>query len=196
MAMTNQDMTNPAPARTFDPSDPYPGIVARPLQLPDFVNVKHKNPGLSLRWVNRSVGVKESTQRLDEMIYAGFRPVRPDEILQVDQGGRTRPIMPNLIKDGKVIRGDLILMCIEREAYEGALKYNWERAVARLHPERQLATGQKQLQKAVAERGVPRGVAATLHQKLQAFRPGVNEKSADPSFLAEDDKTSTERKED
>ena len=73
MAITND--SNPSAIRTFDPNDPYPGVEARPLQLPDFVNVKPINPNISIRWINRSVGVKESTQRLDEMVYAGFVPV-------------------------------------------------------------------------------------------------------------------------
>jgi len=185
MAMTNQTH-----AQEF--ADPFPGVEARPLQLPDFVNVKPKNPGVSFRWVNRSVGVKESTQRLDEMVFAGFVPVRPDEALMPDG----RPIMSNLIKDGKIIRGDLILMKIDRKAYEGALKYNWERSVARLHPDRQLQTGRKQLASAVAQQGVPRDVGRTLASKLQAFRPGSADKPADPNFMAEDDKLPSERKED
>lgn len=171
--------------------DPYPNIQARPLSLPDFINVKAKNPNISLRWVNRAVGVQGSTQRLDEMIYAGFEPVRPDEVCMPNG----KPLMTNLIKDGKIIRGDLILMKISREAYEGALKYNWERAVQRLHPGKQLATGRAELNKAVAEKGVPRNVMPTLSAKLQAFQPGMSEKTADPSFLADDNKLPSERKE-
>ena len=123
---------NPQPnmAVTIDPNDPFPNVEARPLQLPDFVNIKPKNPAISLRWVNRSVGVQGSTQRLDEMIYAGFVPATAAEVCMPNGA----PIMTNLIKDGKIIRGDLILMKIAREAYDGALKYNWSRAVARLVP--------------------------------------------------------------
>ncbi len=189
MSMTNQQQ-----AQEF--GDPFPGVEARPLQLPDFVNVKPKNPGVSFRWVNRSVGLKESTQRLDEMVFAGFVPVRPDEALVPDLKGGFKPIPPNLIKDGKIIRGDLILMKIDKAAYEGALKYNWERSVARLHPDRQLQTGRKQLATAVAQQGVPREVGRTLASKLQAFRPGSTDKPADPNFMAEDDKLPSERKDD
>jgi hypothetical protein len=189
MAMTNQSH-----AQEF--ADPFPGVEARPLQLPDFVNVKPKNPGVSFRWVNRSVGVKESTQRLDEMVFAGFVPVRPDEALVPNSKGQLVPIPPNLIKDGKIIRGDLILMKIDSAAYNGALKYNWERSIARLHPDRQLQTGRKQLASAVSQVGVPRDVGKTLASKLQAFRPGSSDKPADPNFMAEDDKLPSERKED
>jgi hypothetical protein len=188
MAMTNQ-------THISEFGDPFPGIEARPLQLPDFVNVKPKNPGVSFRWVNRSVGIKESTQRLDEMIFAGFIPVRPDEALIPNpETGKLTPIPPNLIKDGKIIRGDLILMKIDSKAYNGALKYNWERSIARLHPDRQLQTGRKQLATAVSQQGVPAGMARTLASKLQAFRPGSTDKPADPNFMAEDDKLPSERK--
>jgi hypothetical protein len=185
MAMTNQKQ-NP------EMTDPYPDIQARPLSLPDFINVKAKNPQISLRWVNRAVGLSGSTQRLDEMVYAGFEPATPADVCMMDG----RPIMGNLIKDGKIIRGDLMLMKISRAAYEGALKYNWERSVQRLHPGKQLATGKSQLAKAVAERGVPRNVLPSIQSKLQAFRPGTEEKTADPHFMDEDLKTGSERKED
>lgn len=180
MAMTNQQ-------RGEDYRDPFPGVQARPLQLPDFVNIKSKNPAMSFRWVNRAVGVQGSTQRLDEMIFAGFVPVRPEEACMPNG----QPIMTNLIKDGKIIRGDLILMKIPREQYEGALKYNWERSISRMHPDRQLQTGKKQLATAVSQAGVnvPRSVAG----KLQAFRPGSSDKTADPNFMAEDDKLPSER---
>ena len=168
MSMTNQRQTQ-------EFADPFPGVEARPLQLPDFVNVKPKNPGISFRWVNRSVGIKESTQRLDEMIFAGFVPATPAECQIPDQKGGYVPIPPNLIKDGKIIRGDLILMKIDKKAYEG---------------------GRKQLATAVSQTGVPAGMARTLQQKLSVFRPGTTDKPADPNFMAEDDKLPSERKED
>ena len=183
MSMTNQQHDTSV-------GDPFPGIEARPLQLPDFVNIKSKNPALSFRWVNRSVGVAASTQRLDEMIFAGFVPVRPEEACMPNG----QPIMANLIKDGKIIRGDLILMKIPRVQYEGALKYNWERSIARMHPDRQLQTGKKQLASAISHAGVP--VPRSVAGKLQAFRPGSSDKTADPNFMAEDDKLPSERKED
>lgn len=184
MAMVNQSQLE-------NVRDPFPGIEARPLQLPDFVNIKSKNPAVSFRWVNRAVGVQGSTQRLDEMVFAGFVPVKPEDACMPNG----QPIMPNLIKDGKIVRGDLILMKIDRKAYEGALKYNWERSIARMHPDRQLNTGKKQLAEAVSKAGVPPSVVRTLDSKLQAFRPGTADKPADPAFMAEDDKLPSERKE-
>jgi hypothetical protein len=184
MSMTNQSQDTSV-------KDPFPGIEARPLQLPDFVNIKSKNPNNAFRWVNRAVGVQGSTQRLDEMVYAGFVPVKPEEACMPNG----QPIMANLIKEGKIIRGDLILMKIDRAAYDGALKYNWERSIARMHPDRQLQTGKKQLATEIAKAGVSPAVGRTLASKLQAFRPGTADKPADPNFMAEDDKLATERKE-
>jgi len=177
MAMTNQIVR-----RSDGEKDPYPNVTARPLQMPDFGNIRAKNPQVAVRWVNRAVGVAQSTQRLDEMIFAGFIPARPDECEIVSEHG-AKPVPASLIKDGKIIRGDLILLKIDRASYDGALKYNWDRAISRLHPSRQLATGRQQLQKAVAEKGVPRSVLPSINSKLQAFRPGTEEKPADPHFL-------------
>ena len=185
MAMTNQ-------SQATELRDPFPGIEARPLQLPDFVNIRSKNPSVSFRWVNRAVGVQGSTQRLDEMVYAGFVPVKPEEACMPNG----QPIMANLIKNGQIIRGDLILMKIDRKAYEGALKYNWERSIARMHPDRQLQTGRKQLASEISKVGVPRELSRSIASKLQAFRPGSSDKPADPNFMAEDDKLPSERKED
>lgn len=184
MAMTNQ-------SHPMELNDPFPGIEARPLQLPDFVNIKSKNPNVSFRWVNRAVGVQGSTQRLDEMVYAGFIPVKPEEALMPNG----QPVLANLIKNGQIIRGDLILMKIDRRQYEGALKYNWERSIARMHPDRQLQTGRKQLASEISKAGVPRELGRTLASKLSAFRPGTSDKPADPNFMAEDDKLPSERKE-
>lgn len=186
MAMTNN---NPSPAvSSHDSNDPFPDIEARPLQLPDFVNLRAKNPNVSLRWVNRAAG---DGQRLDEMTFAGFIPVKPFEICMPDG----KEVLPSFVRDGKIIRGDLILMKISRVQYEGALKYNWKRAVNRLHPSTQLKNGQAQLSKGIRETGVPSSIGRTLASKLQAFRPGAGDKTADPNFLGEDTKLPSEKKE-
>src|SRR5215467_6092267 len=117
MAMTNNINGVDGGAVSFDTADPFPEIDARPLQMPDFVNLKPKNAEIRFRWVNRCVGVKESTQRLDEMTYAGFQYALPSDV----QGA----VLPNLIRNGHIVRGDLVLMKISRAAYDGALKYNW-----------------------------------------------------------------------
>jgi hypothetical protein len=186
MAMTNQ--TNQAPAVTIDTDDPFPGIEARPLQLPDFVNLKPRNPLMVIRWVNRVAG---EGQRLDEMTFAGFVQAKPEDVTMPDG----KPVLQSFIRNGQVIRGDLIAMLLPKVTYNGALKYNWRRAISRLHPASQLKTGQNQLKRAVQQQGVPPSVGRTLASKLQAFRPGTSEKTADPNFL-EDDSLPSEKKED
>jgi hypothetical protein len=162
--MTSQNLPGAPVFSTSD--DPYPHVEARPLNLPDFVNLKPKNPLNSLRWVNRVAG---EGQRLDEMIFAGFKPATPEEITMPDGS----PILKSFVRDGKVIRGDLIAMLISRKIYEGALKHNFMRATARLHPSTQLKTGKAQLSKAVQETGAQR--IPDLRSKLAAYRPGASE---------------------
>src|SRR4051812_10844830 len=117
MAIINTTQKPPSRATvTVDRNDPYPGIQARPLNQPDFVNIKPKNPMISFRWVNRSVGPKESTQRLDQMTFAGFILATPADCQNVQQ---------SMIQGGHIVYGDLILMKIDRKIYEGALKYNF-----------------------------------------------------------------------
>lgn len=151
---------------TVNLNDPFPGIEARPLQRTDFVNIKAKNPMISLRYVNRVAG---NGQRLDQMVYAGFVPVRPDEVL-MENGS---PLSPSLIRDQQVIFGDLICMKIDRKIYDGAKKHNWKRAVDRLHPSAQVQTGREQLNMAIREKGA--GGIPNLNQKIQAFRPSTGE---------------------
>ena len=134
-----------------DPNDPYPTVQARPLQMPDFVNIKSKNPVNALRWCNRVAG---EGQRLDQVTYAGFRPAKPDECYMPGRDGSQVAIPASMVKDGKILYGDLICMLIERAAYDGALKHNWERAINRMHPKAALGTGKEELNKTLKEVGV------------------------------------------
>jgi hypothetical protein len=161
MAITS-DNVNKATV-TVDKNDPYPGITARPLNQPDFVNIRPKNPSLSFRWVNRSVGPQESTLRLDQMSYAGFVPALPEDCAN---------LLPALVKNGKIVHGDLMLMKIDKKILLSAEKYNWQRAVNRLHPKAQLQNGQAALRQSVSE--VPQRVP-DLNRKLGVFRPNEAE---------------------
>lgn len=174
MAITSDKVpTPPSPATLrVDPNDPYPGITARPLQMPDFINIKPKNSALSLRFVNRVAG---NGQRYDQMKYAGFVPVTPDEVYMPGANGQQMPIDKSLIEDGKVIFGDLIVMKIAKNLYEGALKYNWQRSINRLHPKAQLQTGKAKLREAIQEVGGQASRIPDLNKKLSAFRPSDSE---------------------
>jgi len=59
----------------------YEQIEAKPLRSPNFLNLKPKNPNMSLYFGNRAVGEKESGLRFDQLIAMGFRPARPEEVL-------------------------------------------------------------------------------------------------------------------
>jgi hypothetical protein len=150
-----------AQIETFE-GDPYPNIQARPLQMPEFTDVKPVNPMHSLRWVDRVAG---NGQRFDQMKYAGFTVCKPEEARMRNN----MPIEASMIKDTQVIYGSLILMKIDRKLYEGALKYNWVRSVNRLHPKAQLQAGKAKLNEAIKESGAAR--IPDLAKKLQAFRP-------------------------
>lgn len=142
--------------------DPYPSVTARPLQMPDFVDIKPKNPMVSLRWCNRVAG---EGQRLDQVTYAGFVPVKPDEVTYPNG----KPIPSSLIKNGQVLLGDLILMKIDKAMYDGALKYNWERAVDRMRPGQAQRQGRQDLANTLKEAGVRQ--TPDILKKLSTFQP-------------------------
>lgn len=95
-------------------------ITARPLQLPDFVNVPLANPNLSARWIftdrRRFAQAKAQGWRLAKRadIKPGYAALSPFE----EEGGT------------KYINGDLVLMVIDRKIYLGALRYKHQVAAA------------------------------------------------------------------
>jgi hypothetical protein len=109
----------------------YQDIVAKPLRPPNFMNMKHKNPNVSLFWGNRAVGEKESGLRYDQLLAMGFVPVKPEEVLQVMEG-RLLPCPPSIARDGRVLYGDLILLKIAKVDYIGSQKWNEQTARLRV----------------------------------------------------------------
>jgi hypothetical protein len=103
-------------------------IIAKPLRSPNFTNLKHKNPNMSLYWGNRAVGEKESTMRYDQLISMGFLPAKPQDVLLANGD----PCPPSLQRDGRVIYGDLILLMISRIDYLGQIKWNEQSARLRV----------------------------------------------------------------
>jgi hypothetical protein len=106
----------------------YSQIEAKPLRSPNFLNLRPKNPNMSLYFGNRAVGDKESGLRYDQLIAMGFRPAKPDEVLTM-QG---KPIPDSILRDGRVMYGDLILLIMPRNDYIGAQKFNAESAERRV----------------------------------------------------------------
>lgn len=107
---------------------PYEQIEAKPLRAPNFINLKPKNPNMSLFWGNRAVGEKESGLRYDQLIAMGFVPAKPEDVVTMD--GLTCP--PSICRDGRIMYGDLILLKIPRADYIGALKWNEQSARMRV----------------------------------------------------------------
>ena len=99
-------------------------IVAKPLISKDFTVVKWKNPNLAGYWANRVAGSPSGT-RVYQLESAGFRVAKEADC-------EVPGLKPN---NGQWIYGDLILLCIGRSDYLGALKYNEQVARERLRPE-------------------------------------------------------------
>jgi hypothetical protein len=107
---------------------PYEQIEAKPLRQPNFIALKPKNPNMSLFWGNRAVGEKESGLRYDQLIAMGFVPASPLDVLT--NLGQECP--KSLLRDGRIMYGDLILLKIPRADYVGALKWNEQNARLRV----------------------------------------------------------------
>jgi hypothetical protein len=141
-------------------------ITARPMQLPDFVNVPLANPNLSARWIftdrRRFAQAKAQGWRVAKTsdIKPGYAALTPFS----EEGGT------------KFVNGDLILMVIDRKIYLGALRYKHQVAAALSDAavQRRLAAG-----KAVNEMGSTvaavnqRRVAQGADPVMTVFAPGV-----------------------
>lgn len=141
-------------------------IVARPMTLPDFVNVPLANPNLAARWIftdkRRFAQAKAQGWRVAKKqdVKPGYQSLTPFE----EEGGT------------KYINGDLILMVIDRKIYLGALRYKHQVAAALSDAavQRRLSAG-----RAVNEMGST--VAAVNRQRqaqgadpvMTVFAPGV-----------------------
>lgn len=135
------------------------GIVARPLTNPDFTEqVKLKNPGLAMRWVNR---VAASGGRAEQMRFSGFRNAVPGTDVEAP---------PYMKRDNAIIYGDLILMVIDRKLLEGALLYNRQRATERVRRTDVTEKSKSTLRNEIAAQG---GASSELQRKLQMFAPGA-----------------------
>lgn len=141
-------------------------IVAKPLATPDFINLKKKNPNIELRWVNRVAGTVSGQpgQRVDQMLATGFAFATPHDV----------EVPASMLNNGKITHGDLVLMKHDRRTYQGALKYNEERARKQGSRDNTLRTGQAKMQEAMKETSAP----LDLRKKIQVFVPGEAEANA------------------
>ena len=172
--MTNASLippeAEPAPRIGARAAELAEDIVARPLTLPDFVDVPLKNPNLSARWMFTD------RRRYAQAKAQGWRNATSNDVDQVKAKGRLSPY----VEEGgtKYINGDLILMVIDRKIYLGALRYKHQvaAALADASVNRRLSA-----QKAVQELGST--VAAVNQQRMShgsdpamtVFTPGAAE---------------------
>lgn len=126
-------------------------LFARPLNNPDFEQVLPKNPNLRFRWINRDAPEGRSI-RFSQAQTQGFVPAIPSDVKNPD-------VVKPYLRDGHYINGDIILMKIDRRAYDGALRYNRDRA---------LRLGSKAVQ---APRDVIQGKAEASIQEGSARAP-------------------------
>ena len=171
-----QPVARPLPGLTpaSEVTIPYEQIVAKPLRAPNFLNLKPKNPSMSLFFGNRSVGEKESGLRYDQLISMGFVPAKPEDVV-TNEG---HPCPPSMCRDGRVMYGDLILLKIPRADYVGALKWNEQNARNRMRrPGVAIEGGMKSHQESDT-RQQPIDVLASLPKKVSAYVPPLAEVDA------------------
>lgn len=93
-------------------------IIAKPLALPNFLDVKAKDPKFRLRWVQFKA---QGGARYEQLLAAGFRNALPQEIVGLNS---TLLVHPDGIK-----YHDTILMIIEADKLLGQYKWNFMRSL-------------------------------------------------------------------
>jgi hypothetical protein len=118
--MTTASMVppDPTPVNPHKAAELAEDIVARPLTLPDFVDVPLVNPSLAARWIFTD------RRRFSQAKAQGWRvakktDLKPGYLSPYEEEGGT-----------KYVNGDLILMVIDRKIYLGALRYKHQVAAA------------------------------------------------------------------
>jgi hypothetical protein len=134
-------------------------VEAKPLVMPDFVNVKPKNPAVALRWINF---VWQNGLRYQQCRYAGWENAKIEDC-------QVNSIPLAFLKEGGIRNGDLILMKHQDTLYRGALKYNRERALALVGRQAIRAKQESELRQETA------GANPELKSKLRAFQPTEDE---------------------
>jgi hypothetical protein len=174
-AFTNATVPKPPVEREI----PDEEILARPLSLPDFINIKHKNPNMSLFWGNRAVGDKESKMRFSQLLAMGFVCAKPDDV-HLPHQGKFLPCPESLAVDGRIIWGDLICLMIPKVKYVGQLKLNAENARNRVRKPGTI------IQPDGKETPIMSGLQAQSRGKIQPYVPSNAEKQALMPSDAED----------
>jgi hypothetical protein len=160
MAMTS-------PQRREKEVEVYAGYNAEPLLSQNLLEeIVPKNPELTLRWGNCVAG---GGLRLSQLVYSGFEIFKPDELM-MKKGGEIPAMM---IKDGRVMYGDLVATKISKAKYFGALKHNHNSAVASANRTRMTQDDAKQVTQEILK-----GKSNEIASKIRAYVPSEQELKA------------------
>jgi hypothetical protein len=166
-AITSASVPKP-PQEVVIPDD---DIVAKPLRTPNFLNLIPKNPNMSLYFGNRAVGEKESGLRYDQLVAMGFRPARPDEVMTVQK----QAVPASIVRDGKILYGDLILLIMPRADFRGALKWNEQSARVRVKKPGVAIEGDSKALQTADGRRAPANAGFPNHPKISTYVPAIAE---------------------
>jgi hypothetical protein len=158
-----------APAPVIPASVMAPkAIVAKPLNDPEFMGIIPANPMHHLYWANRE---HQNGVRVGYRLAQGFRLAKKDDVRNC----------PEFMIDpsGQIIYGDLVLMLIGKDMYQGALLHNHNKAVRRVNKFGQFETNETGkpldvMAATLSETGAPAGQQA----KIRSFVPGQGDLSS------------------
>lgn len=142
-------------------------IEARPLTMPDFINLQPKDQNLRFRWINFKVGKDESTLRYEQALAQGFQNATVDDI---------KGIVPDAYKreaGKRIVNGDVILMKISRRVYDGALLHKDQQAMKLAAKTDAKARGVDTVSQTVKATGAP----AEIAKLVRPFAPSEAEVS-------------------
>lgn len=131
-------------------------IVAKPLVDPDFTKLRPKNKALTVFWGNR---VANNGLRIEDLKARGFRVAKVEDF-------EGPPVA--LIKDGKIIRGDLLALIIPTRDYLGQQLHNAQTAERRVSRQQVIQDGKNNLQEDLRAAG---GLPARHKGKISVFQP-------------------------
>jgi hypothetical protein len=156
---------------SFTDQELYDSLVAEPLVLPNFINLQPSSPDIKFRYVNFSVGEKESGIRYSQMRAAGYVNATLKDIKDFEK------FPPEYQQsDGSIRIGDVILMKVDRSKYIGALKWKDDQArrLGRLRGTTgnvRDASGKAGMQSFSQSLQSESGAPPTLLNKVAAFMP-------------------------
>jgi hypothetical protein len=148
-------------------------IIAKPLVTADFMNVRLKNPMLQPRWVLHTLyknNGEQSGLRYEQAKVQGYAPVVEADLAEPEKLGLYS-------RDGgtKYINGDVILMKINKAAYQGALLHAAQKARAAVTVNAADKRNRQELRQAISE--VPSGQRSQA-SKISAITPTREELKA------------------